>query len=319
MAGRSGIDFFLMETNVLTDDEKVFDLMEAADEADRDHSGEAGFAAFGRWMALLCRIYREGPALELDGRTERKLARDLSMTRSELLDFVEQCVESGLFSRSLWEAEHVLTSRGIQRRWAAAKKRKTLPADMRRWSLLDADSDLQISETLADSPKSDRVSDGSSQISETFADSPKSGCIEAPEIPTSENPRLDKKRLEETRQEERREEEISSSSPSGSDGTPRCMGTAREDGTRFLDDADVPWPTPGEALEQRYLHATGLHDFPDFIRKVGARCPGGCRASPDMVSTCHALLAHALDRYEPGRGSSPLPLALKIIEQDRGW
>ena len=126
-------------------------------------------------------------------------------------------------------------------------------------------------------------------------------------------------RREEIREEEKREEDGSSSSVSGIEGVPPCMVAVRDDGTWFPDDADGVYPTIGEALQARYAHRTGLSDFPEFIAKVAKRCPGGCRGDPQRASHCHALLARALDRYEPAKGSSPLPLALKIIDEDRGY
>lgn len=305
MAGRNGIDFFPMDTDILTDDEKVFDLMEAASDTGTD---DAAFAAFGRWMGLLCRIYREGPALALDGRSERKLARDLGMTRESLIGFVGQCVESGLLDRGLWERERVLTSRGIQKRWCAAKKRtKALPADMRAWSLLgdgETRAFSEISENSGNVPNFPKTPDAVRGISEN-----------------SENPRPDKKREEETRLDEKREdeEELSSSSVDGLGEVPPCMVAERDDGTWFPDDADGVYPTIGQALEARYRHRTGLSDFGEFVAKVSKRCPSGCRGDPERASQCHALLARAIDRYQPNRGSSPLPLALRIIDEDRGF
>lgn len=313
MAGRNGLEWFPMDTNVLTDDEKVFDLMEdVAEAAGGDRS--VAWEAFGRWTALLSRIYREGPALQLDKRSERKLARDLDMTRDELLAFLGQCVESGLLDRGLWESGHVLTSRGIQRRWCAAKKRtKALPAEMRAWSLLDGGSSRETSEDFGQSREISEDFGTSREISGDFGTCPE----------FSENTRAlkEEKREEEIRREETREdeEELFSSSVSGIEGVPPCMATPREDGTWFPDDADGVYPTIGEALQARYAHRTGLSDFPDYIAKVAKRCPHGCRGDPAHAGQCHALIARALDRYEPSRGSGPLPLTLRIIDQDRGF
>lgn len=296
MAGRSGVEWFPMDTYVLTDDEKVYDLMEAAADSGGD---DAAFAAFGRWMGLICRIYREGPALQLDGRGERKLARDLGLTRDGLLAFLSHCVDSGLLDRDLWERERVLTSRGIQRRWCEAKKRTSLYVSMSAWSLLDG--------------ASARPSSGNS------GNLPSTPEMDARDVGCSENSVLDKKRREEIRGEETREEESSSSSATGRGNVPPCMARTSEDGTWYADDADGVYPTIGEALQARYAHRTGLADFPEFVARVAKRCPPSCRGDPQRASHCHALLAHALDRYEPAKGSSPLPLALKIIDEDRGF
>ena len=311
MAGRNGMDWFPMDTAVLTDDEKVFDLMEDVAEAeggDRD----AAWVAFGRWTALLCRIYREGPAFALDRRAERKLARDLDMTRDELLAFIGRCIESGLLDRGMWETSHVLTSRGIQRRWCAAKKRKTLPAEMRSWALLDGGS-RQTSGNLGETRENSEDFGKSREISGDF------GTL--PEFPENTRAFIEEKREEEIREDETREdeEELFSSSVSGIEGVPPCMAAARDDGTWFPDDADGVYPTIGEALQARYAHKTGLSDFPEFIAKVSKHCASGCRGDPQRAGQCHALIARALDRYDPSYGSGPLPLTLRIIEQDRGF
>lgn len=307
MAGQNGITWFPMDTDVITDDEKVFDLMEDIAEAEGGDRS-AAWVAFGRWTALLCRIYREGPALQLDQRSERKLARDLDMTRDELLAFIGRCVGSGLLDRGMWETCHVLTSRGIQRRWCVAKKKTkagaTLPPEMSDWSLLEAGDSRAISGNLGQSRE---ISDESGKAREMSDSCPK-------------NP-VDEIREEEIREDETREdeEELFSSSSSGIEGVPPCMARERPDGTWFPDDADGVYPTIGEALQARYAHRTGLSDFPEFIAKVAKRCPQGCRGDPKRATRCHALLACALDRYEPAKGSSPLPLALKIITDDRGF
>ena len=315
MAGRNGLEWFPMDTDILTDDEKVFDLMEDVAEAEGGDRASS-WVAFGRWVALLCRVYREGPALQLDKRSERKLARDLDMTRDELLAFIGQCVGSGLLDRELWDGSRVLTSRGIQRRWCTAKKRKTLPAEMRSWALLDGAAPRDCSGNLG---KSREISEDFGQSREISGDFGKFGNL--PEICENSRALKEEKREEEKRPDEIREdeEEISSSSAEVLGDVPPCMSAEREDGTWFPDDGNGVYPTIGEALQARYAHRTGLSDFPAFIAKVARRCPQGCRGDPERAGHCHALLAHALDRYEPEKGSSPLPLALKIINEDRGF
>lgn len=307
MAGRNGIDWFPMDTDTLTDDEKVFDLME---ETSPEALDVEAFAAFGRWVALMCRIYREGPAMVLDGRAERKLARDLGMTREALLSFIGQCVSSGLLDRVLWERERVLTSRGIQRRWCAAKKRtKALPAEMRSWSLLDGGESREISENSGHGPRFPKNAENAS------------GLREISENSGPDKKREEEKRLDEIREEEMREDERKGPSflHDGQTQAPPCMVAEQDDGTWYADDADGVYPTIGQALEARYRHVTGLADFPDFVRKVAARCPPGCRGDPDRARTCHNILAKAIDRFEPSRGTSVAPLALRIIDEDRGF
>lgn len=51
------------------------------------------------------------------------------------------------------------------------------------------------------------------------------------------------------------------------------------------------------------------------------RSPGNARrgatARREQASECYALLSEALDKYDPTKAASPVPLALKVLE-DRG-
>lgn len=100
-----------------------------------------------------------------------------------------------------------------------------------------------------------------------------------------------------------------------------CMAVPSVDGTWYADDAGTPHETPAEALEQRYIHRTGLADFDRLMASVAQRCPASCRASPppDHVSACYSLLSRCVDKFDPSKGGSPLPLAMRMIEEDRGW
>lgn len=328
MGARNGIDFFPMETDALTDDEMVFDLMEAYGRHGDEYRSADAFAAFGRWMALLCQVYRHGPALVLDDRTCRKVARDLGMGTDALIEFVDSCSSAGLVDRRLWKNNSVITSLDIQLRWGKAKKRKDLPADCAKWSLLPDDDAKRPSASARGDGKSRQISEKtaeSRQIRESLRDLPKTGGVAPSKNIGSEKPRLDKKRLDKKREEENLE--ISSSSVAGEMGADvenlpcACMAVPSVDGTWYADDAGTPHETPAEALEQRYIHRTGLADFDRLMASVAQRCPASCRASPppDHVSACYSLLSRCVDKFDPSKGGSPLPLAMRMIEEDRGW
>ena len=302
----SGIEWFPLETNLLTDDEKVFDLMDGG-------LGTEAFADFGRFIALLERIYREGPALAVNSRMERRIAHDLGLDAAGFSAFVGRCVAAGLFHAGMWERHRVLTSRGIQLRWVKAKARarsQGLPADMRQWSLLDEPDEEP--------------------------ETPQAQCSPLKKLTEPENVPLDKTRQEEIRLDEIREEktedqsvclageEAEAGGPEPSQDlerdlpslVPPCM--AREnDGSVYLDGDEVPYRTPYGALAARYEARTGRRDFADFMAKVHSMCPVGCRASPRDVSECHSLVAGAIDNADPAKGT-PWALTRHVLANDRG-
>lgn len=322
---RNGLDYFPLETDLFTDDEKVFDLMDGT-------TGDAAFADFGRFMNLLCRIYRDGPAIEVSERMAKRVAHDLGLDLGGFESFVGRCVDAGLFHRAMWEQAHVLTSLGIQRRWKAAKKRTGMPKGMRQWSLLGEEGGWNEPGDGAgadDEPPA-------RQISQNSEKNEKLGTARQ----KSQNPPLKEKKTKQKKTKEKEDERKDSPSSrvegafdnpevlnnqerprnSGSDASglePACMAREYGESKVYLDDADAPHRTPYGALEQRYRNRTGRGDFASFAAKVHGMCPRGCRASPKDVSECYSLLSAAIDKADPSKGS-PWALARHVLEHDRG-
>ena len=340
----AGVDWFPLDTNLLTDDEKVFDLMDGATDA-------VAFADFGRLVALWCRVYRSGPALQVDRRMARRVARDLGLSVDGFHEFVGRCADAGLIDRTFWENDRVITSRGIQTRWAKAKaraKKSGLPPEFRRWSLIDGDArdsadPSELSPTVAEaSPVASAPSEHSPSASDPSENFP-STCDPSENVPStsepSENSPLDKIRGDKTRGEEKREEPVGTVSgeggvfdnppkkskevvekpeeTGGSEYRPACLARPGGPEDVYLDGEDAPHRTRYGALEARYRQHTHRKDFGQLMAKVADMCPASCRASPDDVCECYTLLSRAVDASDPRRGS-PWPLVRHILSTDRG-
>lgn len=336
-AGSPGINWFPLETNLLTDDDKIFDLMDGSTDDD-------AFADFGRYVAMMSRVYREGPALQVGRRMARRMAHDLGLDARGFEDFVGRCVDAGLLSRRLWEGEHVITSRGIQMRWIRAKARSKsqgLPAEFSRWSLLDADEDEDTWDDAAPEPSGTANADVETRStpvkrhareidplrtpenSPEFSKGAKSDEGESDALKSPENSPLDKIRLDKTREEKKREEDQSVRLSGGSevfdnsaDLVPACLA-AEEDGKLFIDSAGGYHRTRWGALESTYRAKTSRGDFATLARKVADLCPGGCRASPADRAECFDLVSDAIERYDPGKGSC-WALVRHVLANDRG-
>ncbi len=82
-------------------------------------------------LKLTCWIYRTGYAIEWDDVAERIFARRV-MFNPELPihEIVESLLDVGYFDRGVFQRTGMLTSRGIQKRWAAAQKLSKRPCNI---------------------------------------------------------------------------------------------------------------------------------------------------------------------------------------------
>lgn len=327
-----GVDYFSLETNA-KDDDKIFDLKyrygmpDGAD--DYDHA--AAWAAYGRFVELLASIYQDGFAIEVTKQRVLRMSQQLGMTAKEFQDFVQTCVDVGLFDDGLWCREKVLTSRGIQKRYFHAVKRRKgeIPEEYKRWILIDSARDEDNDESSCN-PDANTVHTSCAHGEDTMKHD--AGYIE--------KKRIGKKRKEKEKKEEDRKGASSSSnvenvvenlytlfgdslserpaqSPSPQPYPLACMSTVFDPDTAYNDDQGGTWDTPWDALLHRFAHKTGSGEITDFVRAVAKKCPKDCAADPQQVSECYALLSEALDKFDPSKAASPTPLALKVLE-DRG-
>lgn len=301
MSESYGIEYFPMETNVFVDSAEVFDLMDGAPDAD------AGFALFGRYMAIVCRVYREGPALHVDERCERKLERDLGLPRGGFADLMASLVSAGLLDGDLWERERVVTSHGIQRRWRKIRKARNLPKGMTRWSLLSK------SEGRDDATDDDTPSEQPTCTT----------CTNAQHLPGSDLSRQEKRREEKKEEEREKREEKTAHRPSGEEDEGGeaeipCMAAAPGDGAVFLDVSNGSHPTALEALRASYREATGRDDFARHAARIRSLCPKGCRGDPRSASECFELCSRALLMYDPAVAKTPAAITRKLLTEDRG-
>lgn len=120
MAKQGGIGFFPTDVDML-DDDKVYCLM--AELGGGDATSAEAYCAYGRLMALLSEIYREGYVIQLDTRKRTRIAHKMGLDEQGLMKFIEACVRNGLFHEGFWREFSALTSSGIQERYQVARKK----------------------------------------------------------------------------------------------------------------------------------------------------------------------------------------------------
>lgn len=160
---KSGLDYFPLDSN-LFGDPKIEDLLY--------QHGPQGLAIF---LAILCRIYREGYYLAATSdQITRMVIKDIGGQWVRNPAFIRQvirsCSEIGLFDPLLL-ADDVFTSAGIQKRYAKATVRNKGKVD--KYCLIDTMEENGIEEAWESAPENEvsvtetRVSATETEVSDT--------------------------------------------------------------------------------------------------------------------------------------------------------
>lgn len=110
---KTGLEYFPLDVDILSDI-KVMKLI-------RRYGNGTAFSIF---VALLCRIYKEGYYIKYEeDDTVFHLSVVLNEGDEQLIEKVIQaCLEIGLFDKDIFEHHHVLTSAAIQKRYLAIQQ-----------------------------------------------------------------------------------------------------------------------------------------------------------------------------------------------------
>lgn len=338
---RMGLDYFSLDTS-MADDDKVFMLRSIyATEAPGGYDPQASYACYGRLVELLQELYREGFCMELTDLRRFKLSQRLGLAPVDFDVLVERCVQVGLFDEGLYRAHGVLTSRGIQRRYFEATKRRkgSVPERLRRFVLPDHDGGAALPAGDgggcgngggqgggSDGPSGAGCCNGGARSGPDCsnmgvridgdcsneggfgADLGASGAADAATLPQSENKEKDKGRGKGKEDEEG----SSSSRPKRQDYPLACL-SLMAGGRLYADDAGEAHGSPWDAIVARYSHAMGGQPIDAYARGVAGLCPGSCDCSEEQVGECYRLISSALARFDPAKSSNPLPLTRAVL------
>lgn len=114
-----GLDYFPLDVDIF-EDEKIMAI-----------SGEFGIKGEITVIKLLCAIYKNGYFVLWNNLFKFKLARTLPGMSPELIEsIVYRLVLWGFFDKALFDSVEVLTSKGIQKRYFEASKRRKITRDL---------------------------------------------------------------------------------------------------------------------------------------------------------------------------------------------
>ncbi|TXF39053.1 DUF4373 domain-containing protein [Collinsella sp. BA40] len=300
----------------MADDPKVSYLMDTVGAGD----AAARFAAYGRLVLVMQRVYHDGFYLSY-GKFERiKLAKDAGMSADELDGFIESCIDAELFDEGMFREHGVLTSRGIQARYFRARKTKAVADEDAPFVLGSAAPERVREDELRDSPKS----------SENRREVPKSSEIRR-KAPKNAEPSEEKRRRSKEKSSEGKTRGAAARAASSSSGDSggfasvaagafplACLSAVSDPAGGYFDSAGAVHDTPWGAIEATYTDRTGGGNVRTFAMQVASLCPKGCDCSLERVEGCARLIMRSLERFDPAKGASPFPLAKKIIQDERG-
>lgn len=322
-----GMSYAPIDADALADD-KIFAFMRIAGGAEGGYDAERGMAAYGRLVCLLQRVYRDGFYLKVTKVARIRLLDVTGLDDKGLDDFLELCLECELFDRRMWEEHGVITSHGIQSRYFRARKRGTDGLDPEDYRYLLPPFSERYAEACDDPVTPRRVprEDPAKLRGDEREEAAKRRGLDGEEA--AKLRAQDKEKEKEKRKEEEEEKESarsvarsSSSSSDSSEGNGACLPCMRSpspDGALYRDSRGGVHETVLGALGESYAAACPSGDFGRFCAAVGEICPDGCRGRPAQAERCGELIAGALGRFDPAKGTGPWPLVRKVLMEDRG-
>lgn len=110
---KEGLDYFPLDVDIDQDDKVA--IIEA----------QYGIVGFGIVIKLLMHIYKNGYYYQWTEKEQLLFARRVNVDINEVGDVIGDCMRWGMFDESMFSAYQVLTSKGIQKRYLEAAKRRT--------------------------------------------------------------------------------------------------------------------------------------------------------------------------------------------------
>ncbi len=124
---KSGIDYFPIDV-YMDQDDKV-QMIEAIH----------GIAGFGLLVRLLMKIYQEGYYYEWTEKEQILFSKRVNVDINEVNAFINSCIKWEVFSPKIYEKYKILTSKGIQKRFLEAAKRRNSITLIKEYLLLHPD------------------------------------------------------------------------------------------------------------------------------------------------------------------------------------
>lgn len=122
---KTGLDYFPFNVD-LFDDEKVIPI-----------SSEFGAKGECVVVRVLCAIYRNGYFAECSEAFKFKIAKQAGVPQSLVSEVISGLVKWGFFDRTVFDSFGIITSKGIQKRWKEATRKRVEKNELEFWLIDD--------------------------------------------------------------------------------------------------------------------------------------------------------------------------------------
>ena len=133
---KAGIDYFPIDV-YMDQDDKV-QMIEAIH----------GIAGFGLLVRLLMKIYQEGYYYEWTEKEQILFSKRVNVDINEVNAFINSCIKWEVFNPKIYEKYKILTSKGIQKRFLEAAKRRNSITLIKEYLLLHSDDMKDFSQIV---------------------------------------------------------------------------------------------------------------------------------------------------------------------------
>lgn len=122
---KEGLNYFPLDVDIDQDDKIA--IIEALH----------GIEGFGVVIKLLMKIYKEGYFYEWNNREQILFSKRVNVDINTVKEIVNDCINEGLFCKNMFDAHNILTSKGIQKRYLEAIKRRKEVTFLEKFYLID--------------------------------------------------------------------------------------------------------------------------------------------------------------------------------------
>ncbi|GED53512.1 DUF4373 domain-containing protein [Brevibacillus borstelensis] len=124
---KEGLDYFPLDLDIDQDDKLVVPI------------AKFGMQGFGIIIKLMMEIYRNGYFYQWGEKEQYVFASRVNVDINVIVEVVNECIKWGFFSQKLYEEHHILTSKGFQKRYIEAAKRRKEIVLMNEYLLVDVE------------------------------------------------------------------------------------------------------------------------------------------------------------------------------------
>ncbi|MEC0234042.1 DUF4373 domain-containing protein [Paenibacillus kribbensis] len=122
---KESLDYFPLDIDFDQDDKLVVPI------------AKYGMQGLGIIVKLMMNIYRNGYFYPWEEREQYALASKVNVDINSVIGVVNECIKWGFFNQKVYDTHKVLTSRGFQKRYVGAAKRRKSISFREDWVLID--------------------------------------------------------------------------------------------------------------------------------------------------------------------------------------